>query len=750
MTETSWKDVLQDKMPDYLAYEIDIFEGQMALLRQKKLDEKVFAETRLRRGIYGQRYDNGRRHDGIQTQMLDFPSGDIVKGPDTMWDAPGMMRIKVPFGGLTIEQMEVLAELAEEYSDGILHITTRQDIQLHYVHIDDTPDLMRRLAAVDITTREACGNSVRNVTACPLAGVCHDEAFDVTPYSKALAYFLLGHDDVQDFGRKFKVAFSGCEQHACGLVRMHDLGLLARVRAVDGVQQRGFEVYVGGGLGTIPHQAKVLKEFVTEDQLLPLSQAISRVFARHGEKRNRNMARLKFLVSKLGIDEFRRLVDEELETLPHDDRWTDYIDDVPKYQETPAREGFLLNGAPLPDGFHAWYRTNIYKQRQPGYSVVTVNLPLGDLTSWQMFRLADIAREYVGDNVRTTVEQNIVLRWVSDRDLPALYEALHAVGLGDAGAGTIVDITTCPGTDTCKLGIASSRGLTDELRRQLIAKNETLPEAVKDLKIKVSGCFNSCGQHHVADIGFFGNSRRHGNLKVPHFQVVLGGQWNNNAGSYGLAVGAVPARTVPDVLDAITNRYVDEREGDERFQQWVARLGKKEIRAMLEPFQNIPEIEDDPSYFSDWGDSRVYTIGDIGVGECAGEVVSLFSMEIAKAESEHFDALVALDEGDYALADERAYRAMLLAARSLVLTRYLDVGNEPDRIVEEFRTRFYDTKLFFDQYARGKFAHYLFDRHENPPVKPDKDHAEQLAGEAQLFIEAAHACEARVNGVIVS
>ena len=234
MTYQTWKDALAGQMQEDIAYEVDIFEGQMELRRQGKLDEKVFAETRLRRGVYGQRYDNGQRHDGIETRALSFPSGELTKGPITMWDAPGMMRIKIPFGGVTPDQMDVLAELADEYSDGILHVTTRQDFQLHYIHIDDTPDIMRRLAAVGITTQEACGNSVRNVTCCQIAGVCREESFDVTPYSNAMAQFLLGHDDVQDFGRKFKVAFSGCAGNACGLVNMHDLGLVARVKDVDG------------------------------------------------------------------------------------------------------------------------------------------------------------------------------------------------------------------------------------------------------------------------------------------------------------------------------------------------------------------------------------------------------------------------------------------------------------------------------------------------------------------------------------
>src|ERR1700704_5170312 len=234
----TWKEVLGARVPEAWGREIDVFETQMALRKKGKIEEKLFAETRLRRGAYGQRYDNGQRSDGEKTQALVYPSGELTKGPTTLWDAPGMQRIKIPFGKMTAEQMDVLCDLAEEYSDSICHVTTRQDIQLHFVHIEDTPSIFRRLAAAGITTREACGNSVRNVTACPLAGVCRTETFDVTPYAKACAYYLLGHPDTQDFGRKFKIAFSGCKQNACALVSLHDLGGIAATR--DG--KRGFEL----------------------------------------------------------------------------------------------------------------------------------------------------------------------------------------------------------------------------------------------------------------------------------------------------------------------------------------------------------------------------------------------------------------------------------------------------------------------------------------------------------------------------
>ena len=740
----SWKDKLGDRIPAELGREIDTYENQITLKRQGKIDDKVFAETRLRRGAYGQRYDNGQRNDGTGVKNLAFPSGDQTKGPDTVWDAPGMQRIKIPFGGLTTNQMDTLAELAEEYSDGICHITTRQDVQLHYVHIDDTPELMRRLAAVGITTREACGNTVRNVTACPLAGVCRDETFDVTPYAQASMRFLLGHPDAQDFGRKFKVAFSGCRQHACGLVSMHDFGAIAVTREVNGSEQRGFEVYVGGGLGAVPHQAQLFDPFMAESDILPTLQAIARVFARLGEKRNRARARIKFLVAQLGIDEFRRLVHEERATLNTDVRWTAFLDDLSAFDEQPPELGKPLGDDSRDQAFQDWARTNVYHQQQTGYAVATVSLPLGDLSSGQLKALADIARRFVGDSVRTTVEQNIVLRWVRTSDLPALYRELKACDLARPGAESIADITACPGTDTCKLGIASSRGLAAELERQLSKQLDTLDDAARKLRIKVSGCFNSCGQHHISDLGFYGVSRHVSGHVVPHFQVVLGGKWVDNASAYGLAIGAVPAKNIPQVVRRITTRFIQDRDDTESFYDFTARIGKRELRAILDDLTAVPPHETAPDYYRDWGDPREFGIGDMGIGECAGEVVSLTEFDLAEAESQVFEAQLQLEEDNVIQADELAYGAMLKAARGLIKTGFIDISDDPDQIVSEFRTRFFDTEIFFDRFAGGKFAQYLFQRHAraHPPAGPSS--VRQLIEEAQLFLEATHACQARL------
>ena len=734
----NWKMQLQDRIADDLGHEIDVFEGQIELRRQGSFDEKLFAETRLRRGVYGQRYDNGQRFDGTVTKPLDFPEA-ATKGPDTVWHAPGMLRIKIPFGGLNPEQMETLADMAEEYSDEICHITTRQDVQLHFIHLEDTPDLMRRLAAVGITTREACGNSVRNVTACPLSGVCTTESFDVTPYAHACSKFLLGHPDAQDFGRKFKIAFSGCKGEACGLTNMHDMGAIGVVRSIDGVDKRGFELYVGGGLGAVPHEAKLFAEFLPEEELLPTAQAICRVFARLGEKANRARARIKFLVAKLGIEEFRRLVLEERSILPDDPEWTRYLADLHGLDEEPLKPAQALNGDG-PEGFAEWYQTNVQRQRQEDYAVATVNLPLGDITSSQLRSLAAVCRRYVKRTVRATVEQNILLRWVSEADLPELYRELAALGLHQSGAGTIVDVTACPGTDTCKLGISSSRGLAAELRTRLAEKSLQLDRSVKDLRIKISGCFNSCGQHHAADLGFYGVSRKIGGTTVPHFQVVLGGQWKNNAGSFGLPMVAIPSKRIPDVVTKVTESFIQGRDGDESFQDFVGRIGKREVKAMLEEFTHVPAHDVDSSYYSDWGDPREFTTGDMGKGECAGEVVPLIHFELSACEREAFEAQILLDEGDFEGAYQSAFAGMLHAAKALVRTQFLDVPEDADAIIAEFTSRFVDTELFFDTYAKDKFARYLINSHEATVEEYAPDLARKLIEESGLFIEAAYRC----------
>ncbi|RMH58831.1 MAG: nitrite/sulfite reductase [Candidatus Hydrogenedentota bacterium] len=729
----SWKTHLFEKIRPDWREEIDDYEKALLLRREGRMDEKVFMETRLRRGAYGQRYDNGRRHDGTASRELPLPEREVRKGPDTLWHAPGMQRIKIPFGRLTARQLEVLADLAEEYSDGICHVTTRQDIQLHYVHIEDTPDIMRRLAAVGVTTREACGNTVRNVTACPRAGICRDAPFDVTPAAHALAFYLLGHPDTQNFGRKFKVSFSGCSEHACGLAFMHDLGIVAAVREQEGRIEEGFHVYAGGGLGPVPYQAKLLEEFLPPEELLPTAQAVGRIFARLGEKRDRSRARLKFLVDRLGIDEFRRLVKEEREGLTEDERWKDWSGAREAASEEPLKApGEFPDPDPNSD-FGRWISSNVYRQKQHGYAAVTVALPLGDITARQCRLLADIVRKYTKETLRLTVEQNIFLRWISASDLESLFHDLQSAGLAETGAETIEDVTACPGTDTCKLGIASSRGLAAELGRRLRKRGSGFDEIIGSLRIKISGCFNSCGQHHLADIGYYGTNRKVSGYSVPHFRVVLGGHWKENGSAYGLAVGAVPSRRIPETTERLLEKYRERRREGESFRDYVFRVGKTTITKDLEDLLTVPPHDVDPSFYVDWADAREFTIGDLGHGECAGDVVSAVDFGLAEAERIVFDAQVTLDSGDFRKAGKLAYRAMITTARALLRLPLPDIGTNPDEIVREFRSHFIEPGRF-----NLNFAKYLIGFHEAAGETSTPEHAHQRIEEAQLLIEAAH------------
>jgi sulfite reductase (ferredoxin) len=522
----------------------------------------------------------------------------------------------------------------------------------------------------------------------------------------------------------------------------------------SGREELGFEMYVGGGLGAVPYQAKLFDSFVAPEELLPLAQAIARVFARHGEKKNRSRARIKFLIQDLGIEKFRQLVLEERKILPFDPRWTEYIEQAKaEFQEaplTPATEVselvLISNANGSGPEFQQWLKSNTRPQRQPGYVTVSVALPLGDITANQLRSLADIVRRFTRETIRTTVDQNFLIRWVSKSDLPDLYKALHEVGLGDRGAGALVDITSCPGTDTCKLGISSSRGLAAELRKRVSEESFQSDQAVRNLHIKISGCFNSCGQHHVADLGFYGVSRKIGGYAVPHFQVVLGGQWENNGGSYGLPVVAVPSKNIPQVVTRLTERYVAGRKPGETFKDYIKRIGKAELKSMLEDLTKPPA--GDRSYFSDWGDPREYTLGDMGEGECAGEVVSALEFGLAAAERELFEAQLALEKGEIQQASRAAYQAMVGAAKALVHVENSDISNDPEQIVAEFRQRYYDTQLFFDPFAGGKFANYLFAAHEKAGRAHTEESSRYLIDEAQLFIDAAHACSNRLGSPV--
>jgi len=420
------------------------------------------------------------------------------------------------------------------------------------------------------------------------------------------------------------------------------------------------------------------------------------------------------------------------------------LEHAEKFEEfplKPAGQRPLLGSS----AFQRWVKTNVRPQKQAGYAVVTVTLPLGDITADQLRALADIARRFTTETIRTTVEQNIILRWISWDDLCDVYQALRSAGLGEPGAETIIDITTCPGTDTCKLGISSSRGLAAELRKRLAEKSYQYGESVQHLHIKISGCFNGCGQHHVADLGFYGVSRKMGGYAVPHYQVVLGGEWGHNASSYGMPVIAIPSKNIPEVVSRLVDLYATGRRKGEMFKDFIKRMGKVELKRMLEDLARPPVDPSDRSFFSDWGDPREYSLSDMGIGECAGEIVSATDFDLAAAERELFEAQVAWENGQIEQAGTTAYQSMLHAAKTLVKIESPNITDDPAEIIGEFRTRYYDTQKFFDPFAGGKFAQYLFVAHDKSNQPYTFESARYLIDEAQLFIDAAHSCYHRVG-----
>jgi len=578
----------QDKTNDPIVKaEIDTFERNVREWRAGGGLGDDFRPYRLQHGTYGQRQQNRQ-----------------------------MVRIKVPHGTMTPEQLHAVAECADRYAPRKLgHVTTRQAIQLHFVVLEDVPAIMRRLAEVGMTTREACGNTVRNVTADPLSGIAEDTVFDVTPYAEATLRYFLRNPLNQKMPRKFKISYSASDADR-GMTPIHDVGLTALVR--DGRQ--GFRIVVGGGLGAAPRVADLLHDFVPVEEQLRTIEAVIRVWDRLGERRNKNKARLKFLIAKLGIDEFRRLYEAELATLPpsFDEQYREpdftLLEEEPRTGSHAARNGGI---APAREGFDVWRRTNALRQKQDGWYTVYVLLPIGDVRADQMHALAELARDYANGHIRTAATQNFVLRWVHEEDLPAVHAALVDLGLAEDHAMTISDVMTCPGADTCSIGVTSSKGLGTELRERIRGANGKYRDPlINDLKIKISGCPNSCGQHHVADIGFYGMAIRSGDRQLPAFQLLLGGSAQGD-GRLGKLMMKLPAKYIPDALDTLIDTYVAERQEGERLPQWSDRVGKPHIQEVLAAYKAVPEFTQDPMAYVDWGQNKLFTLDDMGEGECA-------------------------------------------------------------------------------------------------------------------------------------
>ena len=648
-------------IPAEILEEIESFEEEVKRLEAGEVSLDVFKPFRLQHGIYGQ------RQPGVQ-----------------------MVRIKIPFGGLTSNQLRRIADIADTYATGVGHVTTRQDIQLHFAPLKDVGTIMRKLAEVDLTTREACANTVRNVTACHLAGVCAGEVFDVTPYAKTVALHLLRNPLNQSLPRKFKIAFSGCK-HDCALTPIHDIGLLA-ARQQDGTI--GFRMTVGGGLGSAPRIGQELRDFVPMDELMPTIEAVIKVFDTLGNRKNRNKARMKFVIEKLGFAEFKRRWEEAyvamgyarpnrpaLELLEHQD------DPVPLIMPTSANPSGNGHGnGSKGDGegegespFHMWERTNVVRQKQPGYVAAVIKLPMGDITSGQMNVVADLAERYSNGNLRTTINQNMILRWIPETSLDPLYKELTAHGLGDPGPEQTEDITACPGTDTCGLGITSSKGLARAMAE--IFPPGRVPDDLKGVNVKISGCHNSCAQHHIATIGLHGVGKRVGEHVAPVYELHLGGQVNGTANIAQMTV-KLPAKNVPSAISHLLAVYRRDRQAGESLPAFIARNGKARLKEELIPHSILPPFEQDPSYYYDWEADGEFTTEDLGPGECAGGALEMIDNRILEAEQELYQAKVLADKHQLSFAVNKSYRAVLAAAKALLVTEGLDPATDAETFGE--------------------------------------------------------------------
>ena len=659
-------------IPPEILEEIEAFEEEAARVLAGDVSLDLFKPFRLQHGIYGQ------RQPGVQ-----------------------MIRIKIPFGGLTANQLRRIADLADTYATGVGHVTTRQDIQLHFVLLKDVGTIMRRLAEVDVTTREACANTVRNVTACHLAGICRGEVFDVTPYAKTVALHLLRNPLNQSLPRKFKIAFSGCS-HDCALTPIHDIGLLAAKRE-DGTI--GFRMCVGGGLGSAPRIAQLLREFVPMHELIPTIEAVIKVFDSLGNRKNRNKARMKFVIEKLGFEEFKRRWEEAYVAMGHARpdhgplRLLQYQDEpVPLVMPAPRSTQAGTNGQGNGNGargnghgasetpYQMWKRTNVVPQKQPGYAAAVIKLQMGDITSPQMQFVADLAEAYSNGNLRTTINQNLIIRWVPESRLEEFYRELAGQGLADPGAELVEDIIACPGTDTCGLGITSSKGLARAMAE--ILPPGRVPEDLKGVSVKISGCHNSCAQHHIATIGLHGVGKRIGKHVAPHYELHLGGQVNGTA-KIGQMTVKLPARNVPVAISHLLTVYRRDRRSGEGLPAFLTRAGKAALKEELIPYTIVPAFEEDPTYYYDWEGEEEFILEDLGPGECAGGALEMIDNRILEAEQELYQARLLVEKHQYSVSVNKAYRAVLAGAKALLVTEGIDPATDADTVIE-FERRFAD------------------------------------------------------------
>ncbi|AYN66839.1 HEPN domain-containing protein [Euzebyella marina] len=667
-------------------------ERKIKLFHDGKVDEEKFRSLRLARGVYGQ------RQPGVQ-----------------------MIRIKLPYGKVTSKQLKRICDVSDEYSTGRLHITTRQDIQIHYVDLNRTPELWAELEKDNVTLREACGNTVRNVTASETAGIDVDEPFDVSPYAHALFQYFLRNPISQEMGRKFKVSFSSSDADT-GLSYMHDLGFIAKIQ--DGV--KGFKVMLGGGLGSQPRHADVLFEFLESDKIIPLMDGVVRVFDRYGERKSRAKARMKFLIKDVGLDGFKELLEAEQKAVPHQSYPIDaeaypqvkIADAQPKEVEIEDKEAF-----------EAWKSTNIVPQKQEGFVAIGIKVLLGDWYTDKARLLADLVSEYAAGEIRLSLRQNILIPHVREELIPFFYKALSKLGFAEAGYNRALDITACPGTDTCNLGIASSTGIAEELERVIKAD---YPQYISnpDVVIKISGCMNACGQHNMAHIGFQGMSvRTKDKLVAPALQVLLGGGNDGNGnGRFADKVVKIPSKRGPEALRLILDDY-DANGNGQSYADYYQEKGQMYFYDFLTPLSDVTNLTAED--FIDWGNTERYEKA-IGVGECAGVVIDLVATLLFESEEKNQNAIEALEEGKWAASIYYSYTSMVNSAKALLTSEKAKVNTHAG-IIKDFDEKFVAAGKI--ELGRG-FEDLALQLNRNEPTE---EFAKSYLADSQEFLKTVEA-----------
>ncbi|MDA9125166.1 HEPN domain-containing protein [Flavobacteriaceae bacterium] len=653
--------------------EKDIIElaNKIEQFKEGKIDEEKFRSLRLARGVYGQ------RQQGVQ-----------------------MIRIKIPYGKISSHQLHRISEVSDEYSRGRLHITTRQDIQIHYVDLNRTPELWAELERDNVTLREACGNTVRNVTASETAGFDIDEPFDVSPYADALFKFFLRNPICQEMGRKFKVSFSSSDKDT-GLSYIHDLGFIAKIKN----NIRGFKVMIGGGLGSQPRHADELYSFLPTDQIIPLMEGVLRVFDRHGERKSRSKARMKFLLKSMGLEAFRTLIETEQKAIEHQSI-------AINHENFPLSKPVEIE-APIVQitdqkTFELWKSTNLIPQKQTGYKAIGIKVLLGDFYTDKARALADLVETYAAGELRLTLRQNIVIPFVREDLIPVVYTELEKLGFTELGYNKAVDITACPGTDTCNLGISSSTGIAHELETVIKTEYPTYLNN-KDLVIKISGCMNACGQHNMANIGFQGMSIKTKDSRVaPALQVLLGGgNSGNGSGRFADKVIKIPSKRGPEALRLILDDY--QLNSDQKtFYNYYTIQGEKYFYNLLKPLSDSTNLTTED--YIDWGSNHSYQKA-IGIGECAGVVIDLISTLFLESDEKITNARADFEAKAYNNAIYFAYSSMVNSAKALLLSKDHSTNTQAS-IVNQFDEVFVSKNLIS---LGTTFAELIYQINKNEP-----------------------------------